>query len=143
MNTKKATKKAPSKKTATPKKTTKKTGKKMGRPKIIIDYKKLGMLLEAGANGTSIADMMGVNEKSLYRRVKIDTKMTFEEYKRQKREKGLDSLRVKQYEVAIKGNVSMLIWLGKQYLGQKETIDPKQKDYGQIMNWIDSQKVDK
>ena len=28
-------------------------------------------------------------------------------------------LREKQWEVAMEGNVQMLIWLGKQYLGQK------------------------
>ena len=32
------------------------------------------------------------------------------------------SLRRKQYEVAMRGNVSMLIWLGKQYLGQTEKV---------------------
>lgn len=33
---------------------------------------------------------------------------------------GHQSLRRKQYELAMRGNVSMLVWLGKQYLGQAE-----------------------
>ena len=31
-----------------------------------------------------------------------------------------NSLREKQYDVAMSGNVSMLIWLGKQVLGQSD-----------------------
>ena len=34
-------------------------------------------------------------------------------------------LREKQWEVAMEGNVQMLIWLGKQYLGQKDTPETK------------------
>ena len=30
------------------------------------------------------------------------------------------ALEEKQYEVAMEGNVQMLIWLGKQHLGQSE-----------------------
>jgi hypothetical protein len=37
------------------------------------------------------------------------------------REQGKMSLKRKQYEVAMSGNVSMLIWLGKNILGQRDT----------------------
>jgi len=37
--------------------------------------------------------------------------------------RGKATLRSKQYTIAMKGSVAMLIWLGKQYLGQHETID--------------------
>ena len=33
------------------------------------------------------------------------------------------SLRRKQYEVATGGNPTMLIWLGKQFLGQKDQVE--------------------
>ena len=33
------------------------------------------------------------------------------------------SLRTKQVEMALDGNVTMLIWLGKQMLGQKEKLE--------------------
>lgn len=36
---------------------------------------------------------------------------------------GHQSLRRKQYEVAMKGNTSMLIWLGKQYLHQTDKVE--------------------
>lgn len=32
-------------------------------------------------------------------------------------------LRRKQIDVALKGNITMLIWLGKQYLGQAEKVE--------------------
>lgn len=37
------------------------------------------------------------------------------------REHGKSSLKRKQYEVAMSGNVSMLIWLGKVVIGQIDT----------------------
>jgi hypothetical protein len=46
--------------------------------------------------------------------------MTFAEYFGQKRKIGRISLRRKQWEVATAGNIPMLIWLGKQYLDQKD-----------------------
>ncbi len=39
------------------------------------------------------------------------------------KEQGKASLRRKQYEVAMKGNPTMLVWLGKQYLKQAEKIE--------------------
>lgn len=33
------------------------------------------------------------------------------------------NLFAKQYEIAMEGNVTLLIWLGKQYLGQTDKID--------------------
>ena len=50
----------------------------------------------------------------------------FSEVFRQKRGIGRVSLRRSQFELAQKGNVTMLIWLGRQYLGQSE--EPRQED---------------
>ena len=36
------------------------------------------------------------------------------------------ALRKKQFDVAMQGNVQMLIWLGKQYLEQSDTQDQLQ-----------------
>ena len=40
-------------------------------------------------------------------------------------EKQKIDLKKKQWEVAMDGNVQMLIWLGKQYLGQQDSPDSK------------------
>jgi hypothetical protein len=49
--------------------------------------------------------------------------MTYAAYFEQKAAKGRISLRRKQFEVAQGGNVTMLIWLGKQHLEQAEKVE--------------------
>lgn len=49
----------------------------------------------------------------------------YSEYFRQKKEKGKSSLKVVQYQQALKGNNQMMIWLGKNWLGQKD--EPKEE----------------
>lgn len=41
---------------------------------------------------------------------------------------GKMSLKRKQYDQAMNGNTAMLIWLGKQYLGQREKVDQTIRD---------------
>jgi len=50
---------------------------------------------------------------------------TFSEYARPKLLLGHASLRRKQYEQAMKGNTTLLLWLGKQYLDQADKIDQR------------------
>ena len=49
----------------------------------------------------------------------------FSEYFTQKNILFKTSLRRAQFELAMKGNPTMLIWLGKQYLGQNERTEVK------------------
>lgn len=64
--------------------------------------------------------------------------MTFSEVFKRKREKGKVSLRRRQYEIATNGNVSMLIWLGKQWLNQTEKpAVPENKDEPDISEEIE------
>jgi hypothetical protein len=49
--------------------------------------------------------------------------MGFSEYYRLKASVGKISLRRKQYSIAQEGNVTMLIWLGKNWLGQTDKLD--------------------
>ena len=46
------------------------------------------------------------------------------------RDMATGSLKKKQFQVAMSGNVTMLIWLGKVLLGQKEIRDPIPGDIG-------------
>ncbi len=67
---------------------------------------------------------------------------TFRRYKRahkefctaleKAREGGRQSIRRLQYKAAAAGNVTMLIWLGKQYLGQRDRQEVMGKDGGPI-----------
>ena len=69
------------------------------------------------------AERLGINRDTLAARIKERTGLSFSEYKNQKKEAMRTNLRKKQYDVAMAGNVSMLIWLGKNELGQKDKLE--------------------
>ena len=98
----------------------------MSRPPIPIDWKRVDELLEAGSLGNEIAGVFGMHQKTFYDRVVTDFGITFTEYSQPKRSKGDSIIRETQYLKAIghskKGDNTMLIWLGKQRLNQRESI---------------------
>ena len=51
---------------------------------------------------------------------------------------GKISLRRAQLQSAIKGNITMQIWLGKQYLGQRDTVEVTDERLNKIDTLIDS-----
>lgn len=69
------------------------------------------------------ADKLGISIETLATRIKEKTGLSFPEYKKQKKEPLRINLLKKQYDVAMSGNVSMLIWLGKNELGQTDKIE--------------------
>ncbi|MBK8677001.1 MAG: hypothetical protein IPN27_11720 [Cellvibrionales bacterium] len=89
-----------------------------GRPKAVIDWAVVGKLLEAGCAGTDIASQLGIGVDTLERRCRTDNKVTFSAFSQQKRMSGDNLLRAAQYKAAMEGNTTMLVWLGKQRLGQ-------------------------
>lgn len=86
-----------------------------GRPRANIDPEKVELLAGCGCTVEEIAAKLGCNASTLYR--------NFARHIEKGRETGRASLRGKQFEVAMRGNVPMLIWLGKQMLGQAEKVD--------------------
>jgi len=99
--------------------------KKPGRPKADIDWNQVGKLLEAGGSAVGIAASIGIIEDTLYNRCKTDLKMDFSAFSQQKKAKGDELLRTKQFQVAMTGDKTMLIWLGKQRLGQSDKMESK------------------
>ncbi|MCP4493085.1 MAG: hypothetical protein GY820_38170 [Gammaproteobacteria bacterium] len=93
---------------------------KGGRPRKVIDYKLLDNLCSILCTGEEIASILGVHFDSLDRILKRDKKIGFTDYYKNKSAQGKTSLRRAQFKIAIKGNPTMLIWMGKQYLGQKD-----------------------
>ena len=59
--------------------------------------------------------------------------MTFAEYFKQKASHGRMSLRRKQYTAAIDGNTTMMVWLGKNWLGQSDQPEPEAQDLPPIV----------
>lgn len=104
-----------------------------GRTPAVIDWDTVGKLLEAGCSGESIATQFGVHRTTLYNRCKKDTGLTFSTFSQQKKQLGDNLLRAKQYQTAMSGNVTMLIWLGKQRLGQADKNELTGKDGERIV----------
>lgn len=97
----------------------------MSRPEKPINWILVDNLLEAGCLGTEIAAHFDMHPNTFYDRVSQKYNMSFTEYSTQKKQKGESLLRATQFAKAIgqssKGDNTLLIWLGKQRLGQKET----------------------
>ena len=114
---------------------------KMGRPQKIIDWDILQKLAYIQCTQVEIASVIDVSVDTLERRVKQKFKMTYAEYYKKISAGGKMSLRRAQWTKAVgttrtvkdektgeettfennDGNVTMQIWLGKQYLNQKES----------------------
>lgn len=88
-----------------------------------IDWTTLDKLCGMQCTKTEIADFLEISEDTIERAIKREFKVNYAEYYEQKAAKGRISLRRKQYDVASSGNVTMLIWLGKQYLGQSDKLE--------------------
>lgn len=92
---------------------------KMGRPLINIDKKQFEKLCTLQCTKEEIAGFFECSEDTIEKFCKREYGETFAAVFKQKRQTGKISLRRSQWRLAEK-NVSMAIWLGKQYLGQKE-----------------------
>jgi hypothetical protein len=91
-----------------------------GRPAAAIDWRTVDALLQAGCSGVQVSSRLGIHPNTLYERCSQEHNCDFSEYSRLKREHGETLLLQKQFDAAMKGDRTMLIWLGKQRLGQKE-----------------------
>ena len=97
--------------------------KKAGRQKIEIDFKIVAAMCQVWSTEQEIADSLKCSVDTLYRRCKEQNGCNFAEYYKSNNSSGKISLRRAQYKHAVKGNASLLIWLGKQYLGQRDQAD--------------------
>lgn len=96
----------------------------MARPEKPIDWKKVDDLLIAGCLGTEIAACFDMHPSTFYLKVEEKYKMGFTQYSSEKKSQGESILRAHQYAKALgltdKGDNTLLIWLGKTRLKQKE-----------------------
>lgn len=95
-----------------------------GQPKSNIDWKKVDELLIAGCTAPEIAGYFGCSVRTLYTRCETDNHVLYSEYSQEKCSKGDSILRAHQFAKALgltdKGDNTLLIWLGKTRLKQKE-----------------------
>jgi hypothetical protein len=99
----------------------KQTKKATGRPRAKIDLAQIQTLAQIQCTDYEIALVIGVSEKTIERRKKAggDFLAAYEKG----RSEGRTSLRKWQFEAAKNKNITMLIWLGKQYLNQTDKTD--------------------
>lgn len=90
----------------------------MGRPKKDIDEDKVAGLAFDGASDREIGDILGCDHKTVANR--------FSPILRKKRAERRLGLRKAQTAAALDGNGTMLVWLGKQELEQRDSIQVQQ-----------------
>lgn len=98
--------------------------KSPGRPAKPVDWELVDSLLLAGCNGVEIASHFDMHEATFYEKVQEKHKMLFTAYALEKKSKGDSLLRKVQFSKALKGDNTMLVWLGKNRLSQREGQDP-------------------
>lgn len=91
-----------------------------GRPKKQISIKQFENLCKLQCTIHEIAAFFDTTTDTVEKRVSEHYGLGFSEVFRAKRGLGNISLRRKQRQLAEKGDRTMLIWLGKQHLGQKD-----------------------
>ena len=96
-----------------------------GRPKKEIDFDELDQLCKIQCTQEEVASFFDVTVEVIAARVKEKYDMIFSEYYELKKGFGRVSLRRKQMQLAMSGDKTLLIWLGKQYLGQADKAEVK------------------
>ena len=97
----------------------------MPRPLKEIDAKQFEKLCGLQCTKLEICGWFDITDKTLENWCKRTYGKGFSETFEEKRAAGKISLRRAQYELALKGNATMLIWLGRNYLGQSEDVTVK------------------
>ena len=115
--------------------TTKSKGKRKraGRPRIEFDLEAVEGLGRIGATAPEMAHILPASQSTIEHRM-ADRDSDFSKAYEKGRSLLNGSLRRKQIQVAMSGNVTMLIWLGKQVLGQT---DRAQLEHGGRVVFVD------
>lgn len=95
---------------------------KIGRPEKVIDWKLLDSILQFGARLIDCSEVLEMSDDSIQNKIKEEFGCTFSEYRERKMSKMRMRLLQKQFDVAMAGNTALLIWLGKQHLGQTDKL---------------------
>ena len=101
--------------------------KKMGRPKKEIDQTMFEKLCSIMCTLEEIAGIFDCSEDTIERWCKETYQTTFAEAYKRHSATGKSSLRRMQFKLAER-SAAMAIWLGKQYLGQKDTVEIENKE---------------
>lgn len=107
-----------------------------GRPQKPIEWDVVDQLLMAGCTGTEVAANFNIYPDTLYRRVQEEFAITFTEYAAKYEEKGKALIKLKQFEKALEKDNTLLIWVGKQRLGQREPDSKSELDLSKLQGAV-------
>lgn len=116
----------------------------MARPRKKIDQEQFEKLCGLQCTIEEFCCYFQCDDNTINAWCKRTYKKSFSEIFKIKRGSGKISLRRKQFEAAMAGNPTMLIWLGRNYLGQTDRIDVTVDDKreGQLADLIEGLKED-
>lgn len=83
-------------------------------------WDRIDKMLEAGCPGTEIAATFGMDPEYFAKLIRLKYKESLTDTRKQKKLKGDAQLRIRQYDLAMKGDRQMLTILGKDRLSQIE-----------------------
>ena len=102
------------------------TKKPTGRPPFILSddqFKTIEGMARIQCTQDEICDIFEVTDKTLNLALQKHSGVSFSDLIKKNMSHGKASLRRSQWKAADKGVPSVLIWLGKQYLGQKDQVE--------------------
>lgn len=97
-----------------------------GRPRKPVDPELLERLAACGCTVNEMASVMQCDKRTLERR--------FATAISDGRNRGRSSLRHKQFQLAMRGDKTMLVWLGKQHLGQSDKLLLSRTQMSDVVN---------
>ena len=97
----------------------------MGAPIKDIDFRDFEKCCQMQCTQEEIAGWFEIDEETLVKRVTEHYNKTFSEVYKKYSAGGKCSLRRRQFRRAANGDRVMMIWLGKQYLGQSDKVEQK------------------
>lgn len=92
-----------------------------GRPDVPIDLDVVERAASIGCTVEEISALVGCSRRTMFYRLKDDP--AIQDAIERGRDKGAATLRRHQWQKATAGSDTMLIWLGKQMLGQRDVTD--------------------
>ena len=119
-----------------------------GRPKVEwneTQWEQFQALCEIQCTAVEVCSVMGVCEETLNRLCEDRFDMRFSEYIKSEAAGGRTSLRRMQWDAARQGNPTMLVWLGKQYLGQSDKLETQNQNVNKNydMSTLTDEQIDK
>lgn len=96
----------------------------MARPLKEINWDEVELKMKAGCSAKEICGSY-MDLDTFYRRFKDEYGKSFGDYSARFHETGKGNIKAKQYSKAMEGNIQMLLWLGKNWLGQKDREEDK------------------